>query len=379
MAKKAAEKGKKGVEKVEEVQATAKGIREETSRLSAIRTERKLKQKRHRPTKSERKINNLAKDFKANQAKNLQNMAKWGPEKYMDRTQNLSKKMTSELAELGPDGAKAVQAGKFPGMNIKGHGKTSVISMGVITMREAIHAENFGDFAATVTKSSFLKSTAETLPIYGTIASGMRLRDHSTGIPLWGRVAEFGLNAVLDTAMIAPIVVGSVFGGAPGAAMVGARMALGAGIRAGIKGVAKGAVKKGVGKGLGKKVSAEGLEAALKNADEIAEQTTKGMTKKAAAQATKGAAQKLAKELMSKMNPTNWRSLWPHMPWTHLGYEGVIMGAEKSWEMFGPKDKTFAEASVDFAIDSQTNVAQKKVIQMTGAREKAHNLVKKAA
>ncbi len=294
------------------------------------------------------------------------NIAKLGPEKYSEKIADISKKGVRDVNKIGPEAVKAVGAGKVPGMNIKKVGAASVISVGVMTMKAALRSRSFGEFGATVTNSSWLWSAAELLPIVGTIRSAQRLNNNSLGTSKGMRWAELGINLGLDAFTVLTLGTGAGIA-------AGARLALKGGTKVAVKVGAKALAKKA-----GKELLEEGAEAGIKavakkEAGNVSNKVVAGSIAKTGAKATQQSALATMKTTFSKITGKTWKKVWGHMPWKHAGYEGVSEGASWSFNKFGPRNKTFAQAAVDVGMKQVLTKNQTRVINMVrgGARKAA--------
>ena len=284
-------------------------------------------------------------------------MAKWGPEKYACKMTELSQKGVRDVSKMGPEAIKAVGAGKVPGMKLGRVGTASFISVGVITMKEALRSRSFGEFSAKVTETSWLLSAAELLPIVGTIRSAGRLNDNSLGTSKGMRWAELGINVGLDIFTLATLGTGA---------------GVAAGARAMLKGGTKVATKVGtraLAKKVGKELLEEGTEMVVKKGAK--RQTMKVSDKliaeslaKSGGKMVKKSSLTLLKTTLRKTPAKGWKKIWGHMPWKQAGYEGVTEGASWSWDKFGPKNQTIAQAAVNVGMKKVLTTNQARVVNM---------------
>gem|GEM_PF-6703445 len=285
------------------------------------------------------------------------NIATWGPEKYNDEIAKLSKRGVKDIQKMGPEAIQAVGAGKVPGMKLGKVGSVSMISVGVMTLKEALRSRSFGEFSATVTESNWLWSVAELLPIIGTIRSAGRLNDESLGTSKGMRWAELGINVGLDVFTVLTLGLGS------GAA---------AGIRVLLKGGTKGISKlgaKALAKKAGKELFEEGVEMTVKKTGKkeigtVSEKVISKSIAKAGAKTTKETALSTMKTTLSKTTGKSWKKVWGHMPWKHAGYEGITEGASFSWNKFGPPNQTFAQAAVNVGMKATLTSNQMRAVNM---------------
>jgi hypothetical protein len=234
-----------------------------------------------------------------------------------------------------------------------------------MTMKEALRSRSFGEFSATVTKSSWLLSTAELLPIIGSIQSARRLNDNSLGTSKGMRWAELGINLGLDAFTLLTLGAGT------GVAM-GARALLKGGTKVAAKAGTKALAKKA-----GKEMLEGGAEMVVKKGGK--KQATKASNKllaksiaKSSGKMTQESATTLIKGTLRKTSAKGWRKVWGHMPWKHAGYEGVTEGASWSWNKFGPKNQTFAQTAVNVGMKKVLTTNQARVVNMVrGGMRKA--------
>ena len=275
-------------------------------------------------------------------------IAQDGPEKFTEKMSSSAQKMTEEIESLGPAGIKAVEQGKFRGFSLRHSLTGTTIAFSFLTCKEAFRAIRHGDageFTAEVTSSKWWGDMAELLPVVGSIQSFRRLDDYSTGLPDWARWGEFLVNAGLDTLFLAPIVVGTIAGGLPGAGFAAARVGIGKGATTGIKSIAK---------MFGKKALKEGAELGIeKGAKEV---VIKGAEKSAVRLTAKESAILLSKNILKKMSPQNWKSLWPYIKW-QAGMEVALMAVGWAWDNFA-REKTI-EIGTNVAMKNMTPIEQK--------------------
>ncbi len=290
---------------------------------------------------------------------------KLGGPKYVNKYTNLAQETVGEINKLGDVGVDAVRKGKFPGIKMKMVGKASVISVSVMTIKEALRSRSFGEFGATVTKSSWLLSAAELLPIIGSIQSARRIGDNSLGTSKGMQWAEFGINLGLDAFTLLTLGTGT------GVAM---------GVRALLKGGTKVATKvgtKALAKKVGKEIIEEGAEMVIKKggkkqATNVSNKLLAQSVSKSVGKMTQKQATELLKTTLRKTSAKKGKDLWKFLPWKQAGYEGVTEGASWSWDKYGPKNKTIAQVAVNVGMKKILTKNQARVVNMVrGGMRKA--------
>ncbi|MCF7830888.1 hypothetical protein K9M41_02745 [Candidatus Gracilibacteria bacterium] len=366
------ESAEKGLEIEQEVEVAWDETKESRNRLAAMRLngkqQRSIEKRRLKATKEVEK-------FKAKMQDNLQKTAQFGPEKLSWRMADDTEKIAQKLSKLGPEGIELAQ--KCPGLKVR-HGRAgTVLAFSSYTIKEAIQAKSFGGAVAAVTSRSFLSEAAEMLPVWGSIKSFQRLTDYSTGISKTGRWLEFGLNIGLDawTAIsMVPAIIATIGTFGAGSISIPAILAArGVAGKAVTKLIARKFTKEGleelatIGLKKGSKfLGEEGGEGILKTAEKTITKEAKEIGGKSLTKAgAKEVALQASKNILSKMTPKNWQSLWPLIRW-QLGYEVLASGVGWALTNFPIKEKAIQVA--ENQVRSNLSEQQNRVIDIAKER-----------
>jgi len=355
----------KGLEIEQEVKIAWDKTKESRNRLHAMRLDGKqqksIEKRKLKATKAVAK-------YEARMKEHLQKTAQLGPEKLSWKMADDTEKIAKKLAKLGPEGIELAK--KCPGLKVRRGRAGTILAFSSYTIKEAIQAKSFGGAVASVTNTSFLSGVAEMLPVWGSFKSGQRLNDYSTGVSKTGRWIEFGMNLGMDAwtaiSMVPAFLAAAPTAGTSVAAILAARGLAGKAVakmiakkfaQKGLKEVGEFGLKKG-----GKLIAQEGSEGILKTSEKALSKRAKEIGKKGV---TKAGAKKMAlqtsKNILNKMTPKNWKSLWSLVGW-QVGYEVLAEGVGWALTNFPIKEKAIQVAEKQ--VRSNLNTQQNRVLDI---------------